>query len=197
MVLPAMHGIARRRRILNCTVRDGLAFARLARVLRLLTIRVFVLRRKPSSWGAASGRVSKDGLRAVSSAFDHLVRAALAGATLTASDASPSGGLLGFRLAQGRADLPRCLHGAPDGLLLRVIVKKQQDLAGRALAGIAVLKPARTVAEYPLAAAAADLDGIVEHCRASLIWPVQTATRRLFNRQSKAAQTESKSNAKA
>jgi len=113
-------------------------------------------------------RFSTDGLRAGSSAFDRLVRAALAGATLTAGDASPSGGLFGFRLAQGRTDLPRCLHGAPDGLLLRVFVKKQQNLAGRALAGIAVLKPARTLTKYALAAAAADLDGIIEHCRAIL-----------------------------
>jgi hypothetical protein len=125
------------------------------------------------------------------------VRAAPARATLTASDASPSGGLLGFRLAQGRADLPRCLHGTPDGLLLRIFVKEQQDLAGRALARIAVLKPASALAEHALAAAATDLDGIVEHCPAIPDLPVATTTRRLFNRRSKAAQTESKSNAKA
>src|SRR5262249_2270129 len=101
-----------------------------------------------------------------------LVRAALASATLTTGDSSPSGGLLGFGLAQGRADLLRCLHGAADGLLLGVFVKEQQDLAGRALARIAVLKAACALAEPALAAAAADLDGIVEH------WPAIPVGRR-------------------
>jgi hypothetical protein len=124
------------------------------------------------------------------------VGTALARATLTASNASFSGGLLGFRLAQGRTDVPCCLHGAPDGLFLGVFVKEQQDLAGRALSRIAILKPAGAFAEHALAAAAADLDGIVEHCPAILLAGgmdgLMPASR---NEPSKAAQAESKPNA--
>src|SRR5271156_4473816 len=45
MVLPAMQSIVRRR-VFVCTVRDGLAMARPARVPRLLTMRVWQSRTK-------------------------------------------------------------------------------------------------------------------------------------------------------
>ncbi len=74
-----------------------------------------------------------------------------------------SAGLLQLGLPQRCADLPGGSHDAADGLILRVFIEEQHDLAGRTLTRIAVLKPAGAFAEYAPATPASDLNGIVEH----------------------------------
>src|SRR5690349_3398002 len=73
----------------------------------------------------------------------------LIGATAPAGAANNplSARLLGFGLAQGGADTPGIFHGASGGLVLRVFIEEQHDLAGRTLARIAVLQPAGALAK--------------------------------------------------
>jgi hypothetical protein len=66
----------------------------------------------------------------------------------------------GLDFAQ-RGPPPACrLHGALDVHVVGILVKEQDDLAGRALPGKAILQSPDAIAKYALAPGAADLNGV-------------------------------------
>ena len=54
----------------------------------------------------------------------------------------------------------RRLHGALDIHVVGILVKEQDDLAGRALSGKAILQSPGAIAKHALASGAADLNGV-------------------------------------